>query len=107
MRKKIDWNKYFVRTDLGFTKRYLQNGLEYDENGLSIRDFPTEQELDEEEVRTISKMKLDPKYIFSRQSQQPYQSLVQAKAAAGKKKLDMDKVKFHEFKRGVIIEYNG
>ena len=106
MRRQIDWSKYYVRKDLGFTKRFVQSGIEFDEEGLSIKDFPTEKELDEREVKELSRMKLDSRYIFSRQGQRPYQSLIQAKAAAGKKKLDPDKVIYHEFKRGVVIEYN-
>jgi hypothetical protein len=108
MRRKIDWNQYYVRQDLGFTKRYIQKGLEYDENGLSIRDFPTPEELDEKEVQELSKLKLMPeRYIFSARSQKPYDSYAMAKSAAVRKKLDLSKIKFLEFKRGWIIDKHG
>lgn len=106
MRKKIDWTKYYVRQDLGFTKHYVQNGLEYDEDGLSLRDFPTPEEEDQKEAHTLSKMKLQPEtYIFSGKSQKPFATMLVAKAVAARKKLDMEKVKFLQFKRGVVIQH--
>jgi len=105
MKRKIDWGKYKVRQNLGFTTRYIQEGLEYDEEGWSIKDFPTPQELIDKEKQEINRMKKDNRYVFSLK-QQPYATRIMAERAAKMKKLDPSKVKFHEFKMGVVIEYD-
>ena len=102
MRKQIDWTKYYVRKDLGFTKRYIQNGLEFDEQGYSIKDFPTEEERDERERQELSRMKMMPeKYAFSK-SGQLFKTVNAAKSSAVKRRFD--NVKFLEFNRGWVIE---
>ena len=106
MRKKIDRNKYFTKKDLGFTIRYIQNGQEYDEHGLSIKDYPTEEELLISEKEEISRVKRDNSYIKS-QSGQLYKTMMIAKAAAGRKHLDLSKHEFVEFSEGVAIKYVG
>ena len=106
MKRELNRFKYFTSVDLGHTRHFYQDGLEFDQWGFSLKDFPTPDEERAEELIDIGKMRLDPdNYIFPK-SQQPYKTIAAAVTAVRRKRLDEEYVEFINVSTGIVIKYD-
>lgn len=86
MRKKLDLTRYFLRQPGNRIAPYIQDGLEFDKEGISLRSFP------------------EPKKIFLSQRRQSYRTIKAAEQALRLKRFNPDDYVIVPYKRGHAIK---
>jgi hypothetical protein len=86
MKKQLDLTRYFLRQDGNRIAPYIQDGLEFGLDGVSLRDFP------------------EPKKIILSQTRQPYKTIKAGEQALGLKKLNSDEYEIVPYKNGYAIK---
>lgn len=86
MRKKIDTTKYFLRQPGNRVAPFIQDGLEFGSDGLSLKEFP------------------DPKKVIISKNRQPYKTIKAAEQALSlKPRLNSDDYIIVPYKQGYAI----